>query len=202
MESIRGKHAMCVDAATLTRHLAGYPHILVDLGTGDGRYVRHVATRSPGTFAIGIDLCVANMREASRRAPANTLFLIARAHALPAELQGLATHLTINFPWGDLLTGLLGPDTRLPDGLAALLRPGGLLEIRLNGGAVAEVGSTLGRAGAAVGHGLWNAGFRVEPPRLLDARELRACPTTWAHRLAFGRDPCALYIRAMRRTDR
>src|SRR5689334_23037761 len=119
MESIRGKHAVGVDAATLARQTAGYPHILIDLGTGDGRFVRHVATTSPDTFAIGIDLCRANLHEVARRAPANALYLIAGAHALPGALHGLATHLTINFPWGDLLTGLLTHDARLLGSLAA-----------------------------------------------------------------------------------
>ena len=198
MESIRGKHAARVDDATLARQIAGYPHILIDLGTGDGRFVRHVAATWPGTFAIGIDLCAANLRESARRAPANALYLIASAHTLPAELQGRATHLTINFPWGDLLTGLLAHDPRLLAGLGALGRPGARLEVRLNGGALAEAGEPLPAAGAAVARGLRVAGFAVEPPRLLDARELRACPTTWAHRLAFGRDPRALYLEGVK----
>jgi 16S rRNA (adenine(1408)-N(1))-methyltransferase len=201
MESMRGKHAVGVDAATLARRVAGYPHILIDLGAGDGRFVRHVATRRPDAFAIGVDLCRANLREASRAARANALYLVASAHALPPELHGLATHVTINFPWGDLLTGLLAPDGGLPGGLAALGRPGARLEIRLNAGALAEAGWALPTAGAAVTRGLRAAGFAVAPPRLLGAEELRACPTTWARRLAFGRDPRALYLQAVK-TDR
>jgi hypothetical protein len=198
MESIRGKHAARVDAATLARQLAGYAHVLIDLGTGDGAFVRHIAAHAPGTFAIGVDLCAANLREASRRAPANALYLVASAHALPAALHGLATHLTINFPWGDLLTGLLAADSRLPATLAALGRPAARLEIRLNGGALAEAGRPLPEAGIAIGHALRQAGFRVAPPRLLTAADLRACPTPWAHRLAFGRDPSALYLQGVK----
>jgi hypothetical protein len=44
-------------------------------------------------------------------------------------------------------------------------------------------------------HSLQRAGFAVtKSPRLLDARDLRALPSTWAHRLAFGRDARALYL--------
>lgn len=195
MESIRGKHPVGGDAATLARQSAGYPQVLIDLGTGDGRFVRHVAATALGTFAIGIDLCAANLRAAARRAPTNAGYLVAGAYALPRELHGLATHLTINFPWGDLLTGLPAQDARLLAGLAALARPGARLDVRLNAGALAEAGWPLPAAGTAVAQGLRSAGFAVEPPRLLDAHELRACPTTWAHRLAFGRDPRALYLR-------
>ncbi len=202
MEAIRGKHAVGVDAVTLTRQIAGYPHVLIDLGTSDGRFVHHIATRRPDTLAIGIDLCAANLREAGRRAPVNVLYFVASAHALPHELHGLATHLTINFPWGNLLTGLLAMEGSLPRELAVLVRPDAQIEIRLNGGALTEVGWTLPAAGAHVTQSLRSAGFRMEPPQLLDVCALRACPTTWAHRLAFGRDPCALYLRGVKTAQR
>ena len=203
MESIRGKHAVCVDPAELVRQMAGYPHVLVDLGTGDGRFVKHIAATCPSTFAIGIDLCAANLREVSRRATANSIYLLGSAYTLPSQLHGVATHLTINFPWSELLTGLLGQEgeARLSTAIAALARDGARLEVRLNAGALAEEGMSLQCAGHIVGRNLQNAGFDIEVTRLLDARELRACPTTWAHRLAFGRDPNALYIRAVK-TDR
>jgi 16S rRNA (adenine(1408)-N(1))-methyltransferase len=195
MESIRGKHAVGLDPATLARQIYGYQHLLIDLGTGDGRFVRHVALNWPNTFAIGIDLCGANLRQISRRAPANALYMVANAHTPPPELYGLATHLTINFPWGDLLTGLLAQDERLLSALDALCRPAARLEVRINAGALAEVGWSLSAASIAVKHALHIAGFATAtPPRLLDARELRAFPSTWAHRLAFGRDARALYV--------
>lgn len=198
MESIRGKRAVGVDAATLVRQVVGYPHILIDLGTGDGRFVRHIATTNPDTFAIGVDLCAANLRETSRRAPANALYLVTSAFKLPCELHGLATHMTINFPWGELLTGLLAQDGRLPAAIAALGRPGALLEVRLNAGALATAGWNLEEASATVRGQLRAAGFDVAVPQQLNMRELRVCPTTWAHRLAFGRDPRALYLRGVR----
>lgn len=202
MDSIRGKRALRVDPSTLARQIAGYKDILIDLGTGDGRFVRHVAATSPSTFAIGIDLCAENLRDTSRRAPANTLFLLSSAYSLPRELHGLATHTTINFPWGELLTGVLAPEqvhlVNLHAAVAALCRQGALLEVRLNCGALVSEAITPEDAGEAVCYRLRSAGFKVAAPRLLETRELRACPTTWAHRLAFGRDPRALYIRAVK----
>lgn len=198
MESIRGKHATCVDPATLVRQISKYPQILFDLGTGDGRFVRHVATTCPDTSVLGIDLCAANMREASRRAPANALYLVGSAFTLPGELYGLATHIVINFPWGELLTGLLSTEMRLPRAIAALGRQGARLEIRLNTGALTAAGWTLRDACTAIHANLHNSGFSMSEPRLLDARELRAFPTTWAHRLAFGRDPRALYLHGVK----
>ena len=43
MEIIRGKHASFIDARELADQLAGYDRVHIDIGTGDGRFVRHVA---------------------------------------------------------------------------------------------------------------------------------------------------------------
>ncbi|HET9494676.1 MAG TPA: class I SAM-dependent methyltransferase [Chloroflexia bacterium] len=202
MLSIRGKHAAGIEPANLARQISGYQHVLIDLGAGDGRFVRHVAETRPDTFAIGIDLCGDNLRKTGRRAPDNALFVIASAYAPPPELHGKATHLTINFPWGDLLTGLLAHDERLLAALDALCRPGARVEVRINAGAITEVGWSLSAASVAVRRALHEAGFAVGAhPRLLDASDLRAFPSTWARRLAFGRDARALYFEGVKVAD-
>jgi hypothetical protein len=113
-------------------------------------------------------------------------------------LAGLAAIITINFPWGSLLTGLLQEVPTPRDGLTTLARPGARLEIRLNAGALAEAGWSLDAGGVRIVTGLRQAGFRVWPPAAVDAAALSVCPTTWARRLAFGRDPRALHIRAVK----
>jgi 16S rRNA (adenine(1408)-N(1))-methyltransferase len=203
MESICGKRTLHIDMDTLADRVAGAAALLVDIGTGDGRYVLHTARSSASWFAIGVDACREQLRAASRTAPRNALFVIAEARALPHELRGLASHVTINFPWGSLLGSLLNGDARLLGGLASLARPNPegkgeiTLEIRLNGGALAEAGWSLEAGGERVRQVLAANGFNVGRPALLDARALRACPTTWAKRLAFGRDRRALYVRAI-----
>jgi hypothetical protein len=124
MECIGGKRTLFLDASTLAGRLRGYKNILVDIGTGDGRFVQHVATTQADYFALGVDACRENLRRASRKAPDNVLYVIANALALPSELHGLATHISINFPWGSLLNGLLESSPALMGGLLALARPG------------------------------------------------------------------------------
>jgi hypothetical protein len=80
------------------------------------------------------------------------------------------------------------------ESLTAIARPGAILEVRLNGGALAEVGWRLEDGGERVRQLLRASGFGVRPAVALTAHDLRACPTTWAKRLAFGRDPRALYL--------
>jgi 16S rRNA (adenine(1408)-N(1))-methyltransferase len=196
MESLYGKQRRTIDAAAVAGYLAGYADMLIDIGTGDGHYVLHWARAYPSWFAIGVDACRENLRAASRTAPGNALFVIAEARALPSELHGLATRITINFPWGSLLGGLLEGHAGLLGGLAAAARPGAALEIRLNGGALAEQGWSLETGAEQVRQALAADGFVTGRPAALDARALRACPTTWAKRLAFGRDPIGLYLHA------
>ncbi len=193
METIVGKHTRVIGGDELAARMRGHREVLVDLGTGDGRWVEQWA-RQVGGFAIGVDACRENLRDASRRAPPNVLYLIANAEELPAELSGPATLVTINFPWGSLLRGLVVGQDSLLRGLCRLLRPGGRLEVRLNGGALAEAGLSLEEGSRRVARVLRRCGFAIARPMVMDRQTLRACPTSWAKRLAFGRDPRALLL--------
>ncbi len=190
MEGICGKRASVIEAATLAARIAGYGDILIDIGTGDGRYVRTIARECPSSFAIGVDACRENLRGVSRNPPCNALFVVANALTLPRELYGLATRVTINFPWGSLLTALLNSEPAFFRGLAMLAQPGATLEIRLNQGALAEAGCALEEGAMRIRQVLREWGFHDKQSVMLDADTLRVCPTTWARRLAYGRDPC------------
>ena len=198
METLRGKHASFMNPAALAERLAVYSTIHIDIGTGDGRYVAHVAQARPETFVIGVDACRENLIDISRRAPANTLFVIANAQALPAGLSGLAAHISINFPWGSLIEGLLNDDAGLMAGLAAVARPNTVIDVRLNGGALAEAGWKLEAGAARVQAVLGENGFTMQPIKPMTASELKPFPTTWAKRIAFGRDPRAMALRGVR----
>jgi len=189
MEGICGKRASVIEAATLAARVAEYGDILVDIGTGDGRYVRTIARQCPASFAIGVDACRENLRGVSRNPPRNALFVIANALALPHALRGLATRVTINFPWGSLLAALLNGDPAFFRGLAVLTQPGATLEVRLNQGALAEAGYALEEGAMQVRRMLREGGFDNKQSAMLDAGALRMYPTTWARRLAHGRDP-------------
>jgi 16S rRNA (adenine(1408)-N(1))-methyltransferase len=66
--------------------------------------------------------------------------------ALPAELGGVADLVTVHFPWGSLLRGLLAADREIMAGVTRLMRPGAVLSLLVS--AVARDG-----------------GVRVEPIR-------------------------------------
>jgi 16S rRNA (adenine(1408)-N(1))-methyltransferase len=185
------------DRAALQERLRAYREVAVDLGTGDGRYVRQLARRERDCLAIGIDLCRENLREVSRRAPDNALYLIADALALPAELAGVATRISINFPWGSLIQGLLCADLGLYEGLMMLaVSSGAWLDIKLNERALAVTGWSLDDGERPLRKNMRDAGVQLASFAVLDRVALRDCQTSWAKRIAHGEDVRALHLRA------
>ncbi len=194
METILGKQSRKINLCDLVQPIARYDRVLLDLGTGDGRYVRELARQQPGCLVIGVDACRENLREYSRSELPNMLFVIAEAQHLPHELYGLASHITINFPWGSLLEGLLRPDPMLMQALELVASSRASLDIRLNADALAEAGSAPEAGADRIHSNLLCSGWLAEAPRRMDVAGLRAFPSTWARRLARGRDPRAIQI--------
>lgn len=164
----------------------------VDLGTGDGRHVLAVAARQPDTLAIGVDANAAAMADSSRRAwrgrsaLPNALFAVASAERPPEALHGRAGSLTVNFPWGSLLRGLLGEDDAVLAGVARLMAPGAegvvLLSVVPRDGMPA-VPPRASLAAAYARHGLELAEMRPATPE-----EVAASRSSWAKRLRAGRE--------------
>jgi hypothetical protein len=194
METIRGRRSLDLDLTGLNDRLANYNRVILDLGTGDGRYVHCLADNFPDAFVIGVDACRENLHEHSRLKLTNALFIIASAQELPHELNGLVSHITINFPWGSLLQSLLTNDPALMRGLESISRSVTSINVRLNGGALAEQGWTLEAGAGQIYNNLVHANWRIKPPVMMSADVLRSFPSTWAKRLAFGRDPHATHL--------
>jgi 16S rRNA (adenine(1408)-N(1))-methyltransferase len=198
MEILRGKQTSFMDACALADIRRRYDDVQLDLGTGDGRFVRHVAQRCPRSLVIGVDANRDNLHAVSRQGPDNMLFVIANAERLPDELRGIAAAVTVNFPWGSLLTGLLGDHSAVMAGLLAVSQADAAVTLRLNAGALAEAGWPLDDGTQQIRAALTGAGFAMRPPVTLGAGDLKACQTTWAKRLAFGRDPRAVMLTGRR----
>ena len=199
METIRGRMSHSLDFNGFKNHFTNYSQgpegrVVLDLGTGDGRYVRFLADRNPDWFVIGVDSCRENLRDHSRAKLQNMLFIIASAQNLPDELEGLVSHITVNFPWGSLLGSLLANDASLMNGLSFVARKNARIQIFLNGGAMAEQGVDLEDGATQLHENLLTAGWRCGSPIPLSVDVLQRYPTTWAKRLAYGRDPRAMML--------
>jgi trans-aconitate methyltransferase len=194
METIRGKMSLDLDQNALNQRLVNHRHIALDLGTGDGRFVCHMAARHPDRFFIGMDTCRENLRSRSQQQLSNALFIIASAHSLPAELNGRIASITINFPWGSLLTGLLSHDAELLAGLTRIAASGAALHVHINGDGMRSVGLNLEAGATQLVNILDETGWEFTALQQLDAATLRSLSSTWAKRLAFGRDPRAVCL--------
>ena len=194
METIRGRTSHELNFNGLAERLADYNHLLLDLGTGDGRFVCCMAKQHQDRFFMGVDACRENLRANSQRKLPNALFIIASAQALPQELNRLISHVTINFPWGSLLESLLSGEPALMNGLSSISCPNAGVEIRLNSGALAEAGTALEAGAEKIYYNMLRSGWQVETLVMMNASVLRSFPTTWAKRLAFGRDPRAIHL--------
>jgi 16S rRNA (adenine(1408)-N(1))-methyltransferase len=139
------------------------------------------------------------MAESSRRAARrtargglpNALFVAAAAERLPSEIHGVADELTISFPWGSLLRGVLALDETAAAGIASLLAPAGVATAMFS--IEDRDGLDLPRLDAdgaceAVRERWSDHGLQVRGLRRASAAEIAATRSTWARRLAAGRD--------------
>lgn len=111
--------------------------VVVDIGTGDGRFVYRSALLNPNKFFIGIDANAAALEKISMKAtrkPAkgglpNVLFVQAAVENLPGELDGAADEIHIHFPWGGLLRAVAAGESEILRALRRICAPDCLLEI-------------------------------------------------------------------------
>jgi 16S rRNA (adenine(1408)-N(1))-methyltransferase len=111
--------------------------IVVDIGTGDGRFVSAAARQNPRKFYIGIDANAKPLEKISMKAtrkPAkgglpNALFVQAAVENLPEEFNQTADEIHIHFPWGSLLRAVVLGDENVLDNLRRICASECLLEI-------------------------------------------------------------------------
>ena len=154
----------------------------------------------PDRLVVGLDASADGMRGSARRAKdlSNVVFVVAAAESLPDDLAGLADRVTVQFPWGSLLRGVMGVDGPVLENLARIAAPGATLTV---------LWSVVDRDRAAVGPTpTWPAeerfaavGFDVHELRQASAEEVASTGSTWAKRLRAGIDRPVTLLRAVRR---
>lgn len=164
-----------------------YDQLHIDIGTGDGTYALHLARQHPGMAVIGIDTCLDNIIRAARRPMENLRFVSCNATGVPEELHGIATSLSINFPYGSLLHAVIGTEPSAWERLLAPARPGALIEIRVNTSAGAGYGLSLEEMQGRIRRMLRRVAPQSATITVMPHHALRRFPTTWAKRIAYGK---------------
>ena len=176
----------------------------MDLGAGDGGYVLHRARTEPATFAIAIDASPDGLASGAWRAKRarlrNVSFLAEGVEHLPPQLSGIADEVTVHFPWGSLLRGLVDGSRSVVGPIADLLKPGAELRVLMSTverDGVGEVTPNLviSRSGAYAALGLDLVGVTWASPVMV-----RETHSAWAKRLGLRRP--VVFARYSRRSSR
>ena len=133
--AVRSNNSTQPSSETLSSLTVG--GVIVDIGTGDGRFVYESAKENPTKFFIGIDPNTKPLEKISMKATrnpakggvANALFVRAAIEELPTELDNTADEIHIHFPWGSLLGAIANGDERILRSLHRISAPGCLLEV-------------------------------------------------------------------------
>jgi len=127
---------------------------------------------------------------------ANALFVHAGVEALPEELTHLATGITILLPWGSLLKAVALPEIALLKNIARLCQKNATLRVILGyqNSAEQKVIEQLGLPiltpdylNTTLRNAYSEAGFSIQW-RYLNQVALKTLQTTWAKKLAYGKE--------------
>lgn len=174
--------------------------MIIDIGTGDGRYVYQSARRNPNKFYIGIDPNTRPLEKISEkihRKPAkggapNVLFIQSAIEDLPEELNGVANEVHVHFPWGSLLRAVATGDRALLQNVRRICADDALLEVVIGIDPVRDK-SELERLGvqpltlevidSVLSPNYAAAGFEIIERGIIAPSEWPALETSWAKRL-------------------
>lgn len=185
--------------------------IVVDIGTGDGRFVSAAARQNPRKFYIGIDANAKPLEKISMKAtrkPAkgglpNALFVQAAVENLPEELNETADEIHIHFPWGSLLRAVVSGDENVLKSLRRICAPECQLEIVIGIDAERDKTEIERLELPQISSGYLEtvlipkyvaAGFTILESGVLSSSEWSRLETSWARKLQGGDGRTVTYL--------
>lgn len=185
--------------------------VIVDIGTGDGKFTYQLAKEHPDKLVIGIDPAQEPLQELSARALKktakgglpNVLFVLANVENLPQELTGVANQVFINFPWSSLLRGVIKAEEKTWENIKRICKPGAYVDLIFGYEPEHEqkVMNELGLPMLTLEYlqnnllsKLEQFGFQVLTCRPVDQNDLKHFPSTWSKKLSFGKERFFYYV--------
>ena len=128
MEILKGKKT--IELLDFNLLLEAYSEVLIDIGTGNGRYPYLYAKNNPNSLAIGIDPAGDNMIEYSVKSQKktskgglnNVLYCVSAIESIPEEFANIGDIITVNLPWGSLLEGIVKAETIVLNAIATMAK--------------------------------------------------------------------------------
>jgi 16S rRNA (adenine(1408)-N(1))-methyltransferase len=189
--------------------------VVVDIGTGNGRFVYKNAKKNPTSFYIGIDPVSENMveyasksiKKPSKGGITNALYVVAAAEELPQELYHKADKIYVNLPWGSLLEGVVKGNPIILNNIVSIAKPpkahlemwftyndlheaGEISRRELPFLSVEYIKNTLSPIYQSCGIDI----FEID---IVDNDDLKKFDTQWSKRLGFGRARDVFRIKAI-----
>lgn len=178
-----------------------FSSVVLDLGTGDGRFVYKNAVSNPNTLYIGIDPSEKQLHIYSRKAVRsklnNALFVVGSIENLPIDTESRIDKINVNLPWGTLLENVVKPTKGTISKLSRLLKKGGEIDIIFGYTPEFEPSETKRLNLPVIGNELIegtitplfeSSNLVLKNYRELNKQELKDIETTWAKKLNFGKD--------------
>lgn len=194
--------------------------VIIDIGTGDGRFVYQSARQNPNKFYIGIDPNTRPLEKISEKiyrkpekgGAGNVLFIQAAVEDLPAELNGVADEVHVHFPWGSLLRAVAAGEIEVLRKVRRICSTGALLEVvtgldpERDQSEIERLGLTplsLKFIDTVLTNNYAAAGFKIIERGILAASEWSDFDTSWAKRLKGNKRRPITYLiaRATDQTD-
>ena len=203
MKILKGKKI--VEETSINIITSQFEKVVVDVGTGDGRFVYKMAKENPKNYFIGVDPAAENMYEfaakiikkPSKGGVGNAMYVVSSMEELPDEMNGIADHIYINLPWGSLLEGVVkGSDDILSNILKLSKVQNTNLDICLTYSILHEAGEmsrrelpelTLDYIRDTLTPIYKEKGIILTDSNTINNIVLREYDTQWAKRLGFGR---------------
>lgn len=185
--------------------------VIVDIGTGDGKFTYQVAKEHPDKFVIGIDHAQQPLEGTSAKiykkehkgGLENALFVLANIEDLPQELTGVANQVFIHFPWSGLLCGVILVEEKTWSNIKRICQPGAYIDLIFGYDSAYEQKAvdhfslpelTLEYIQKMMVPKLELNGFEVLLCKQLELDELKNYPSTWSKKLSFGRERVYYYL--------
>lgn len=182
--------------------LAKYSRRVLDIGTGDGKFILKSALSEPKTLWVGLDPAISQQDETLKKVRklklANLLFIQGSFEHLPDVLLGSFDEVKVVLPWGTLLESVVKPSTTSVAKFMSLFRADSVgARLTLDFGFAPELEPSetnrlsLGKIDqnyveSDVIPVFEAGGFKLVSFRELSKESLRDLGTTWGKKLSFG----------------
>jgi len=202
-----------IDFDSIKSLLKGYSKVIIDLGTGNGKFVYEEAIKNQDIFYIGIDPIGDNIIEYYKKKKKkfksynlkNLIFVISAIQDIDEDLFNIADEIYINFPWGSLLEGVVKGDSELLKNIYSLAKAGRNIHLTFTYSSIYEVGEIERRDLPALSleyidtilrDKFMTSGINVIDYGYLEESKLKSFGTLWSKRIYLSKDRQVYHIEA------